>query len=68
METVKYFLFLGSIITADDDGSHEIKKKTLASRKEIVKSCYKVKVTQSCLILCDLMDCNLSGSSIRGIL
>ena len=67
METLEDFLFLGSKITADDDGSHEI-KKTLASRKEIVKSCYKVKVTQSCLILCDLMDCNLSGSSIRGIL
>ena len=28
----------------------------------------KVKVTQSCLNLCDLMDCSLPGSSIRGIL
>ena len=27
-----------------------------------------VSVTQSCLILCDPMDCSLSGSSVHGIL
>ena len=28
----------------------------------------KVSVTQSCLTLCDRMDCSLSGSSVHGIL
>ena len=28
----------------------------------------KVKVTQSCLTLCNLMDCSLPGSSVHGIL
>ena len=28
----------------------------------------KVLVTQSCLILCDLMDCSPPGSSVHGIL
>ena len=28
----------------------------------------KVLVTQSCLALCDLMDCSLQGSSVHGIL
>ena len=28
----------------------------------------KVKVTQSCLTLCDPMDCSLAGSSVHGIL
>jgi len=28
----------------------------------------KVLVTQSCLTLCDPMDCGLPGSSVRGIL
>ena len=28
----------------------------------------KVKVAQSCLTLCDLMDCSLPGSSVHGIL
>ena len=27
METVRYFIFLGSKITADADGSHEIKRR-----------------------------------------
>ena len=33
METVTDFLFLGSKITADDDGSHEIKRCLLLGRK-----------------------------------
>ena len=31
-------------------------------------SAVKVKVTKSCLTLCDPMDCGLPGSSVRGIL
>ena len=33
METVIDFIFLGSKITADDDGSHEIKRHWLLGRK-----------------------------------
>ena len=33
METVSDFIFLGSKITADDDGSHEIKRCLLLGRK-----------------------------------
>ena len=29
--------------------------------------CMKSEVTQSCLTLCDPMDCNLPGSSVHGI-
>ena len=46
METVRYFIFLGSKITADGDCSHEIKRCLLLGRKamtnldSILKSCY----------------------------
>ena len=33
METVRDFIFLGSIITADGDCSHEIKRRLLLERK-----------------------------------
>ena len=33
METVRDFIFLGSKITADDDYSHEIKRRLLHGRK-----------------------------------
>ena len=33
METVTDFIFLGSQITADGDGSHEIKRRLLLGRK-----------------------------------
>ena len=33
METVRYFIFLSSKITADDDCSHEIKRHLLHGRK-----------------------------------
>ena len=35
METVRYFIFLGSKITADDDCSHEIERCLLPGRKAI---------------------------------
>ena len=35
METVRYFVFLGSKITADADCSHEIKRGLLLGRKAI---------------------------------
>ena len=33
METVAYFIFLGSKITADGDSSHEFKRYSLLGRK-----------------------------------
>ena len=35
VETVSDFIFLGSIITADGDCSHEIKKRLLLGRKVV---------------------------------
>ena len=35
METVTDFIFLGSKITADDDCSHEIKRRLLLGRKAV---------------------------------
>ena len=35
METVRYFIFLGSIITEDGDCSHEIKRQLLLREKKI---------------------------------
>ena len=37
METVTDFTFLGSKITADGDGSHEIKRHLLLGRKAVTK-------------------------------
>ena len=36
METVTDFIFLGSIITADGDCSHEIKRRLLLGRKAMI--------------------------------
>ena len=35
METVTYFIFMGSKITVDSDCSHEIKRHSLLGRKAI---------------------------------
>ena len=37
METVTDFIFLGSKFTADDDCSHEIKRRLLLERKAMTK-------------------------------
>ena len=37
METVRDFIFLGSKISADDDCSHEIKRRLLLGRKAMTK-------------------------------
>ena len=36
VETVSDFIFLGSKITADGDGSHEIKRRLLLGRKVMI--------------------------------
>ena len=53
METVTIFLFLGSIITASGDWSHEIKRRLLLGRKamtnldNILKSRAKVHIVKA---------------------
>ena len=37
VETVSYFMFLGSKITADGDYSHEIKRRLVLGRKVMTK-------------------------------
>ena len=55
-ETVAYFIFLGSKITADDDYSHKIKRHLLLGRKvmtnldSILKSRDMTLSTKVCLV------------------
>ena len=66
METVTDFIFLSSKITADGDCSHEIKRCLLLGRKAMINLNTILKsgdiqfssVTQSCLTLCDPMNCS----------
>ena len=64
VETVTDFIFLGSKITANGDCRHEIKRWLLLGRKAMT-TC--VLVVQSCLTVCDPMDCSSPGSSVYGI-
>ena len=51
METVTDFIFLGSKITADGDGSHEIQKHLLLGRKAMINpaaAAAAAKSLQSC--------------------
>ena len=56
METVRYFIFLGSRITVDGDCSHEIKRRLLLGRKamtnldSILKSRDITLPTEVCLV------------------
>ena len=56
VETVADFIFLGSKITADGDGSHEIKRRLLLGRKvmtnldSILKSRDVTLLTKICLV------------------
>ena len=58
METVTDFIFLGSIITADGDCSHEIKRHLLLGIQAMTNVS---SVIQSCMTLCELMDCSTPG-------
>ena len=40
VETVRYFIFWGSEITADGDYSHEIKRRLLLGRKAMINLAY----------------------------
>ena len=57
------------------EGSKEQKKETEGSQREKAKprraratrGCARAKLLQSCLTLCDPMDCSSPGSSVHGI-
>ena len=42
-------------------------KKNILKEQTIIKSSFSFLVAQSCLTLCDPMDCSLPGSSIHGV-
>ena len=62
METVIYFIFLGSKITVDGDCSHEIKRCLLLGRKAMTNLS---SVTQSCRTLCNPIDCSIPGFPVH---
>ena len=65
METVTYFIFLGSKLTADGDRSHKIKRRLLLGRKAITNLVQFNSVTQSCLTLCDPMNRSMPGLPVH---
>ena len=48
METVRDFIFLGSVITADGDCSHKVKRRLLLGRKAMTNLVQFSSVAQSC--------------------
>ena len=40
----------------------------ISAKSELLSQCVHAKLLQSCLTLCDLMDCSLPGSFVHGIL
>ena len=58
VETVTDFIFLGSIITADDGCSHKINRHLLLGIQAMTNVS---SVIQSCMTLCELMDCSTPG-------
>ena len=65
VETVTDFIFLGSKITVDCDCSHEIKRCLLLGRKAMTNLVQFSSVAQSCLTLCNLMDCSTQGLPVH---
>ena len=66
VETVAYFIFLSSKITADGDCSDDFKRRLLLGRK--VMTNLLLLSLQSCPTLCDPIDGSPPGSAIPGIL
>ena len=73
-KTVRDFILGGSKITADGDHSHEIKRHLLLGRKamtnldSILKSRDSVQlssIAQSCLTLCNPMNCSMPGLPVH---
>ena len=67
VETVIDLMFLGSKITVDGNCSHGNKRHLLLGRKAMANLESESEVSQSCMTLCDPIDCSLPGSSVHGI-
>ena len=67
VETVADFILGGSKITADDDCSHEIKRRLVLGRKVMtnLSSVQFSSVAQSCPTLCDPMNCSTPGHPVH---
>ena len=67
METVRDFILGGSKITPDGDFSLEIKRCLLIGRKAMtnLSSVHFTSVSQSCLTLCDPMNCSTPGLPVH---
>ena len=65
VETVADFIFLGSKITADGDCSHEIRRRLLLGGKVMTILVQFSSVAQSCLTLCDPMNCSMPGLPVH---
>ena len=65
VEIVSDFIFLGSKVTADGDCSHEIKRGLLLGRKVMTNLVQFSSVAQSCLILCNPINCSTSGLPVH---
>ena len=63
METVRDFIFLGSIITADGDCSHEIKRQLLLGRKAMTNLDNILKSRDITCQLCHIANKGLSSQS-----
>ena len=61
METVTDFILGGFKITAEGDCSHEIKTSLLLGRKAMTNLVQFSLVAQSCLTLCNPMNCSIPG-------
>ena len=65
---IKGHLILGGKVMTNLDSMLKSRDITLLTKAYIVKSESESEVTQSCLTLCDPMDCSPPGSSVHGIL
>ena len=65
VERVTDFIFGGSKITADGDFSREIKRPLLLGRKPITNLVQFSSVSQSCLTLCDPINCSMLGFPVQ---
>ena len=65
METVADFIWGGSKITADGDCSHEIRRRLLLGGKVMTILVQFSSVAQSCLTLCDPMNCSMPGLPVH---
>ena len=65
VEIVADFIWGGSKITAEGDCSHEIRRRLLLGGKVMTILVQFSAVAQSCLTLCDPMNCSMPGLPVH---